>query len=77
MKLYILQRRPPNVYLDYDEMKSIVVRAENSTKARAIAAINSGCEGPGIWRRSADSSCKELKPGTKVGVVIREVPGQQ
>jgi len=70
MKLYVL-KRPENVGF-YDEVFGFVIRAQNETRARELAAGECADEGSGTWENSENSSCVELYPDGEEGIIIRD-----
>lgn len=78
MKLWILKANKK--VLDWDSFDSFVVKAQTERDAREIAQENGATEcdigtgynikrGP-FWLESQYSSCKELKPTGKPGIVL-------
>ena len=64
MKLWKIERLSNDV--GYDEFDSFIIRAENETEARVIAAENCADEGTTVWLDSRYSTCKEInKEGEK------------
>jgi hypothetical protein len=57
-------------YPKYDEMKEIIVVAENEDKARFMASQNAGDEGNQFWLDKVESFCIEITPDYE-GVVCR------
>jgi hypothetical protein len=53
MNIYLIRRTDP---LGYDEASGFVIKAENLSRARQIAAANCGDEGPEIWKRSGTTN---------------------
>lgn len=48
-----------------------VVRAACVVCARGVAADNAGPEGTAVWRDPARSTCKQIQPDGKSGLVLR------
>lgn len=80
-KLYLLTRNynkgdndnPLNPWRGiWDCAYGFVVRANNESEARQLAANEGGNEGDEAWRDSHWSRCVELMPVGDVGVVLRD-----
>lgn len=56
----------------YDKVFGFVVRAENETEARKAAAAKAGDETPEAWLNSHHSTCVELLPDGKPGVLLTD-----
>jgi hypothetical protein len=50
---------------------SVVVRAACVVCARGVAADNAGPEGTAVWRDPSRSTCKQIDPSGKSGLVLR------
>lgn len=73
MKLYILEPVSPNGWAyQYDVATGFVVAAQSPIEARRLAAGQAGDEGSQAWLSPETATCRELKPGTTSGVVIRD-----
>lgn len=71
MKIYLLESNKA----DYDEVASFVIIAPDAETARKMAAEKPGNEGAATWLLSGRSSCRQLKPGKKAEIVVREYLG--
>jgi hypothetical protein len=67
MILYILKR----IEYDYDEVVEFVIQAESPKQARLMASSEAADEGSKVWIDAKLSSCKELKPGKKPGIIVK------
>ena len=66
MKLYLLTRLQD---VKWDEVVSMVIRAENEEQAGLIANTNTGLEGE-IWGDSLKVSCEVLTNEGYAGIII-------
>ncbi len=66
MKLYLLTRLHT---VGWDEVVSLVIRAENEEQATQIANTNTGNEGE-IWDDPLQVSCEVLENEGDVGIII-------
>lgn len=59
---------------EYDVTMGLIINAHSPSEARKIAArkFNHGDEGADAWLSPDLSTCKELKPDNKPGVVMRD-----
>jgi hypothetical protein len=75
MKLWILEPVDDNKLWKpwYDKAFGFVVRAQSEGEARLLAAKMCGDEKENAWLDSANSTCIELLPDGKEGVIIRDV----
>jgi len=75
MKLWLLEAKEDLSLWEpwYDKMFSLVVRASSPKHARVIASNAYSDETPLAWLNADNSTCKELNPEGKQGVVITNV----
>ena len=75
MKLWLL--RPIEEISDwvpwYDKAFGHVVRAEDETDARKLAATEAGSEGEDAWLNSKKSTCVELRADGEAEYIIQDV----
>ena len=69
MKLFLLKRRGK---CGWDEIKTVVVRAETAQRARYIANVKPKDEGQ-IWEDTTSTTCQALSEEGKEGVVITDM----
>lgn len=67
MTIYLLERLGR---IGWDENRSIVVRADDETQAREVAAKNAADEGPEVWRNPGVTTCEVVDPDAEVSDVI-------
>jgi hypothetical protein len=78
MKLWLLRPVDPNTgpwNPWYDKAFGFVIRAPTARQARVMAQADAGDEAreyPKAWLDPALSSCQELKPDGKAGLVLRD-----
>ena len=70
MKLWFIYRTSP---AQPGETVSFVVRAENVTKARTLAANASGKETAAVWLDPSTSACDRLLAGGEPHFILREI----
>ena len=56
----------------YDCAEGFVIRASSAKKARLLASINCGDEGPDFWLNSKKSSCKTISEKGKTCVILKD-----
>lgn len=66
MKLYILRRKDP---VGYDEFDSMIVSAISPKEARIIAGASCGDEG-NVWINKSKVTCTPLKPGRRSMLIL-------
>ncbi len=69
MKLWIIKRFETH---GYDEIFGFVIRAEDETAARQLAANAKAFESPSVWLESKYSSCEELLSEGDESVIMRD-----
>ena len=69
MKLWLLTR---DDRCGYDENNGFVIRAEDETAARTMAAAVKGGEGEGTWLLRAFSTCSELSADGTAQIVLTD-----
>lgn len=73
MKLYLVTRTDKDFsYADIDEIRAMVVRADNHEQAREFAAAGCADEGHDCWY---DAIVVELKDDGLAGIILREFTG--
>jgi len=55
-----------------DEAQAFVIRAATRQRARKLASLQAGDEGPEVWLDPKKVKCVGLKPNRTEGVVIRD-----
>lgn len=59
-------------HFEYDECDAFVVIADTSLRARELAALDAGAEGPDVWLRSMDvAPIGDARDELSEGVVVR------
>lgn len=72
MNLYHLYWNFSNVGPQYDSNYGFVIRAEDATTARDLAARNAGDEKAGVWMDEIKTSCVLLLPEGEEEVIIAD-----
>ena len=74
MKLWILRPIKENELWEpwYDKAFGHIVRAEDETTARELAAEENGNEGKAAWLSNGSSTCVELSAVGEAGVVMTD-----
>lgn len=67
--LYLLERIGE---VGWDEVNSLVVRADNEELARLIAADVHGDEGMEVWMKDTSSTCVPIELNGRNGVLCRD-----
>lgn len=70
MKIWKLTRKDR---VDYDQVTGFVIVAATAARARDLACMNAGTEGPAPWASAATVACESVGtagPRTREGIVL-------
>lgn len=72
MKLYLVTRTDKDSYADVDEIRAMIIRADDPEQAREFAAAGCADEGHDCW---FNAITVELKDDGLKGIILRDYSG--